>query len=199
MADRREAGTPGLSLAGLLQGRDDPDVGGERGGRSEARRVADLGDDPRRTQGPDAVNRGQEAADLVDLEQPLDVALARLQALAPEDEVPADVADLDPVRRPVMLADRAPGGLDQLAGEFATDLVPAVVAQLGQMVRRGDRERLSGRVVGQDHGGQLAVERADIAGELRKAEVDQAVQLADPVVEVRLEPVAVADEDLRDT
>jgi hypothetical protein len=38
------------------------------------------------------------------------------------------------------------------------------------------------------------VEAADVAVELREAEVDQAVQLADPVVEVPADPVAVHDE-----
>ena len=75
------------------------------------------------------------AADLVVVEQALDVAVALCQPSAPEVEILADVAHLDTVGRAVVLADGALGGDDELLGEFGTDGVAAVVAQLGK--RRG--------------------------------------------------------------
>ena len=53
---------------------------------------------------------------------------------------------------------------------------------------------MRGGIVGQQTGGEHAVEAADVAGELGEAEVDQAMQLADPVAEILPQPVAMADE-----
>jgi hypothetical protein len=51
-----------------------------------------------------------------------------------------------------------------------------------------------GRILGEQAGGELACEGADVAGELGEAEIDEAVELADAVVEVLAEAVAVADQ-----
>ena len=79
-------------------------------------------------------------------------------------------------------------------GELGADQVAAVVAQLGEPARVGAGEGLGGRVFGEQAGGQHAVEGADVAGELREAEIDQAVELAHAVVEILAQPVAVPDQ-----
>jgi hypothetical protein len=178
----------------VLEARDDADVGGEGVGASEAGRVADGGDDPRGRLWSDPVDGGEQLADLVGVEQILDVALDVVQAPPPQVEVLADVARLQSVGRAVMLADGAPRGLDQLFGQLGTDHVPAVVAQFGEPARVGAGERLGARVLGEQAGGEHAVEAADVAGEFREDEVDQAMQLAHAVVEVLAQPVAVADQ-----
>ena len=98
----------------------------------------------------DAVDAGEELADLVGLEQALDVALDLLQAAAPEVEVLADVARLQRVDRPVMLADRALRRRDELLGELGADEVAAVVAQLGEPLRVRAGEGLRGGIFGQE-------------------------------------------------
>ena len=95
----------------------------------------------------------------------------------------------------MVLADGGLCGLDQLLGQFGADEVAAVVAQLGQAAwaLRGRRRVRSG--IGREQaGGEHAVEAADIAGELGEAEIDQAMQLADAIVEVLAQPVAVTHE-----
>ena len=65
------------------------------------------------------------------------------------------------------------------------------------MARRRGRsagEGLRGGISGEQAGGEHAVEAADVAGELGEAEIDQAMQLADAVVEVLAQPVAMADQ-----
>ena len=66
---------------------------------------------------PDAVDGGQELADLVAIEQARDVALDLGQAAPPQDEILAEVAGLRIIDRAVMLTDRALGGLNQLLGQ----------------------------------------------------------------------------------
>ncbi len=104
------------------------------------------------------------------------------------------MASLELVGRAVVLADGALGGLDQRLGQFVPDEVPAIVAQLGDTARGCAGEGMCGRVFGEQAGGELAVEGPDVAGEFRKAEIDHAVQLADAVVEILAQPVAVADQ-----
>ena len=136
----------------------------------------------------------QELADLVGVEQALDVALDLGQAAAPEVEVLAEVAGLQRVDRAVMLADRALGRRRRAArparGRPGGGRRSA--AWRGAAGWRGRRPARSG--IRRGGGGEHAVEAADVAGELGEAEVDQAVQLAHPVVEVLAQPVAVADE-----
>ena len=46
----------------------------------------------------------------------------------------------------------------------------------------------------QDGAGQFAVEAMDVAGEFGKAEIDQAVELAQPIAEVLQQPLAQANQ-----
>ena len=93
-----------------------------------------------------------------------------------------------------MLADGAAGGIDQLFGQIGADQVPAVVAQFGEAARVGAGEGLGARVLGEQAGGEHAVEAADVAAEFGEDEIDEAMQLAHAVVEVLAQPVAVADQ-----
>ena len=92
----------------------------------------------------------------------------------------------------MVVADRAAGGVDERAGELEADLVAPVVAQGGQALDRDAVEGGGGGIVVQDGAGELAVEAADVAGELGEAEIDQAVQLAHAIAEVLQQPVAQA-------
>ena len=101
---------------------------------------------------------------------------------------------LQPVCRPVVLANGAFCGLDQLRGAFGSDPVAPIVAQLGQPLRRGAGEIVRGGAFGKECARQHAVQPAHVAGELGKAQVHQAVELADAVVEVLPDTVAMADQ-----
>ena len=79
----------------------------------------------------------QQLADLVRVEQVLDVALDLGEAASPQIEILADVTRLQRVGGAVVLADRTLGGVDELAGEFVADQVAAVVAQFGEPAGRG--------------------------------------------------------------
>ena len=70
--------------------------------------------------------------------------------------------------------------------EERSEARPGAGAQRGQ-----ERGRW---VFGQQAGGEHAVKTADETGELREAEVGQAVQLAHPVAGILAQPVAVADQ-----
>ena len=187
-------GAAGGAFAGVPEARDDADIGGEGVGAPEAGRVADGGDDPRGRLRADPFDGGQQLADLVGVEQVLDVALDVVQAPSPQVEILADVARLQRVGRAVMLADGAPRGVDQLFGQLGADHVPAVVAQFREPARVRAGEGRCARVFGEQAGGEHAVEAADVAGEFREDEIDQAMQLAHAVVEVVAQPVAVADQ-----
>ena len=182
------------AFAGLLEAGDDADIGGEGAGAVEERGVADGGDDAGGRLRPDSLDRGQQFANLVGVEQVFDVALDLGQAASPEIEVLADVACLQGVGRSMVLADRALGGLDELLGQLGADQVAPVVAQPGEPARVGAGEGLCGRIFGQEASGKHAVEAADVARELREAEIDEPVQLTDAVVEVLAQPVAVTDQ-----
>ena len=104
------------------------------------------------------------------------------------------MAGLQRIDRTVMLADRVLRCAHQPFSQFGADEVAAVIAQLRQTPGIGTREGLRRGVFGEQRGGQRAVEAADMAGEFGEAEIDQAVELADPVVEVLAQPIAVADE-----
>ena len=137
----------------------------------------------------EAVDAGQELADLVGVEQALDVALDLDEPTTPEIEILADVPGLERVGRPVVLADRALRRRDQRFGELGPDQVAAVVAQLREATRLRADEGLRGGIFGDEAGGEHAVEATNVAGELGKSEVDQALQLAHPVAEVLPDPV----------
>ena len=114
------------------------------------------------------------------VQEPLDVALD----LTPEIEILADVPGLERVGEPVVLAHRAVRRRDQRCGELGPDQVAAVVAQLREAARLRADEGLRGGIFSDEAGGEHAVEATNVAGELGKSEVDQAVQLAHLVVEV---------------
>src|SRR5512142_2800208 len=104
------------------------------------------------------------------------------------------VADLDAVGGTMMVADRDLGRRDQRRGQLRTDLVDAVVDQLSETSRRSTGKGLRVRVLGQQRAGQHAVQALDVATELRKAEIDQAMELTDAVAEVGDQTVAMADQ-----
>lgn len=194
IAERADGGARAGTLAGLLEAGDDADIGREGGGAAEAGGVADGGDDTGGRLRSDPLDGGQQLADLVGVEQVFfDVALDVGQAPSPQIEVLADMAGLQRVGRSVVLADGAFGSLDQLLGQLGADQVTPVVAKFGEPSRVGASEGLCGWVFGEQAGGEHAVEGADVAGELGEAEIDQAMELADAVVEVLAQPVAVAD------
>ena len=62
--------------------------------------------------------------------------------------------------------------------------MPAIVAQGGETAHRQSTEGRGSRIVAQDSDGELAVERTHVAGEFGEAEIDQAVQLPQPIAEV---------------
>lgn len=181
---RLAGGAAALALAGLAEAGHDADIGREGSRAAEPYRIADGGDDAGGRVRADPLDAGEQPPDLVGVEQALDVALDLGESPAPELEVLADMARLQRVDRSVMLADRAPGRVDELARESVADLVAAVLAELREPLRAGTRERLCRGIFGEQAGGEHAVEAADVAGELREAEIDQAVELARPVVEV---------------
>ena len=157
------------------------------------RRVAHGGDDACGCLRADAVD-AEQLADLVVLEQAVNVALDLDQTPAPQVEVLADVAGLQPIRRPVMLADGALGGFDQLGGALGSDQAAPVVAQLGQAFGHGAGEIVRGGAFGKECGCQHAVQPGDISGELGEAQVHQTVELAHAVIEVLPDAVAMADQ-----
>ncbi len=93
-----------------------------------------------------------------------------------------------------MLADGAFCGLDQLRGALGSDQVASVVAQLSQPLRSGAGEVVRGGALGKECGRQHAVHPAHVAGELREAQVHQAVELAHAVVEVLPDAVTMTDQ-----
>ena len=90
---------------------------------------------------------------------PLDVAVDLRQAAAPEVEILAEVAGLQRVDRTVMLADRALCRRHELVGQFGTDEVAAIIAQLCETPGIGAGDGLRGRVFGDERAGEHAVER----------------------------------------
>src|SRR5260370_31855724 len=93
-----------------------------------------------------------------------------------------------------MLADRASGRTDQGLSQLSADLVAAVVAQPGQARDRHALEGLGGGVVLEEGSGQFAIQPLNVTGELRKAEVDQTVELADAIAEVLDQAIPKPDE-----
>lgn len=183
-----------LPCARLAEARDGADERGERARAAEVGRVADPGQQAGGGLGPDARDRGEQLADVVGAEQALDVALDGAEAAAPEIEVLAGVADLQAIGLAVMLADRGRRGGSERLGHLLTDPVTPVIPPVGQPADRNAAEGPGGRVLAQDGRGQRAPEVRDGARELGEAEVDQAVELADPVAEVLDEAIAEVDE-----
>ena len=74
------------------------------------------------------------------------------------------------------------------------EAVATVVAQPGQPADSDALEGLGGREVMEHGAGQFAVQAADVASELREAQIDETVQLTHAVAEVLHEPVPVTHE-----
>ena len=91
-------------------------------------------------------------------------------------------------------ADRDLGRLDEAAGQILADPAATVVAQPGQSADSDALEGLGGRELVEHGARQLAVQAADIACELREAQIDETVQLAHPVAEVLHEAVPMMHE-----
>jgi len=117
IAEGYDADTCAGALAGLLKAGHDADVCGEGGSTGEACWIADGGDDAGCGLRPDALDGGQQLADLMSVEQVLDVILDFGKAITPQVEALAymHMAGLQRVGRSVMLADQACRCLDQLA------------------------------------------------------------------------------------
>lgn len=192
MAGGCQAGALGFSLARLPEPGDDTDISGQRARTGEAGDIAEFGDQSSRSLRAEAINPGQPRADLLLVERALDVALAIGEASAPQVDVLGNVVRLEAVDRPTALAGQAPGCRGRRLGHFRPDGVPTIVAHLGQVTRRGLRDRLSRRVFAQDAGRQHLGGVPPIARELRKAQVDQSMELPRAVGGVLAQPIAIA-------
>ena len=93
-----------------------------------------------------------------------------------------------------MLGHGGPGRLHERCGQGGAYGVAAIVAELGELVRLWLLEGLRAGVVTEQRGGSLAVEPPDQSGELGEDEVDEAVDLADPIAEVLAESIVEVDE-----
>ena len=173
-----------MPFAGLFEGGDGADISGERAAAAEVGGVADRGDDAGRGLGADAVDGGEQPADLVLAQSAVEIAVELAQAAAQDVEVIAGVADLQAIGGAVVLSDGAAGGVAEQARQVQADVMAAVVAQGRQTAHRHPAEGRGGGIVAQDGAGQFAVEGAHVAGELGKAEIDQAVQLPHAIAEI---------------
>ena len=106
----------GLPFARLFEGGDGADISGERAAAAEVGGVADCGDDAGGGLGADAVDGGEQPADLVLAQFAVEVAVEIAQAAAQGVEVIAGVADLQAIGGAVVLSDGAPGGVDERCG-----------------------------------------------------------------------------------
>ena len=148
VADGGEGAAYRLPFARLFEGGDGADIGGERAAAAEVGGVADVGDDASRGLGADAVDGGEQAADLVLAQFAVEVAIEIAQAAAQGVEVIAGVTDLQAIGSAVMLSDRAACGVDECARQVQADVMAAVVAQRrpdGAPTRRGRRRRWGSR------------------------------------------------------
>ena len=151
-------GPGGRALSRLPKPGHDTDVSREGTGASEAGRIADGSNDACRGMRADTIYADEQSADLMGVEQPLDIGLDFLQATAPEVEVLTDMAGLHLVDRPTMLTDRAFSRSDEAHGAIEPDFVPAVVAQPRQPARIGAGEDLGGRALGNERRGEHRVQ-----------------------------------------
>ena len=107
----------GVRLPEWREARNDADVGGECACAVEARRIPDLGDDAGGSLRPDPVDRREQPADLVTVEEALNLAFDLHEASAPKVEILADVAGLQSMDPAMVLADGVPGAPDQALGD----------------------------------------------------------------------------------
>jgi hypothetical protein len=128
------------------------------------------------------------------LEQPIDIALEISQAPPQHIQIFKGVPHLDAIGLPVVSAHGAAGHGDQGSGEVLTHFVAAIVAEGGHATHRDALKAGRGGVFMEQPSRQLAPEIAHMAGELRKPEVYETVQLPHTVTEVLAQPIAEPDE-----
>jgi hypothetical protein len=103
---RMQAGALALTFAGLSEARHGADEGRECAGATEVRGVADSRDEAGRGLRPDPWDGREELADIVGVQQALDITFHGAEAAAPEVEIFAGVADLQAIGLTVVLTDR---------------------------------------------------------------------------------------------
>jgi len=194
MSEVANAGPSALLLSGLSQCRYDADESGKGTGAFEMGGIAGGGDDACCGLWPDAIDAGDQLACDMGIEQVLDVVLDLGEALAPSVEVLADMSGLQLIGGSMMLTDRMLGGLDQGMCQVGSDEVSSIIAQPGDAAGCGAGKGMRGGVFGEEAGGEHAVEAANVAGELGKAEIDQTMELANAIIEILAQPVTVADQ-----
>ena len=194
MPEVADAGPGALLLSGLSQCRYDADESGKGTGAFEMGGIAGGGDDACCGLWPDAIDAGDQLACDMGIEQVLDVVLDLGEALAPSVEVLADMSGLQLIGGSMMLTDRMLGGLDQGMCQVGSDEVSSIIAQPGDAAGCGAGKGMRGGVFGEEAGGEHAVEAANVAGELGKAEIDQTMELANAIIEILAQPVTVADQ-----
>jgi hypothetical protein len=143
----------------------------------EARRVAQFGNDHRRGGVADAANAGYELTDLVLLERSHDFSVQAFKPCAQGLEILAGIAHAELVAGTMLTADRDCRRLDQLLRQLRTYLMVAVVAESRQALTRNSAKSSRGRILPQDRGGEFGAEILEIARELGKTQVYQAMQL----------------------
>jgi hypothetical protein len=191
MPEVADAGPGALLLSGLSQCRYDADESGKGTGAFEMGGIAGGGDDACCGLWPNAIDAGDQLACDMGIEQVLDVVLDLGEAFAPSVEVLADMSGLKLIGGSMMLTDRMLGGLDQGMGQFGSDEVSSIIAEPGEAAGCRAGEGMRGGVFGEEAGGEHAVEAANVAGELGKAEIDQTMELADAIIEILAQTVTV--------
>ena len=142
--------------------------------------------------GPMPGDRGQQPADLVRLQQPLDVPLERAQPTPQHVQILTRVADLDPIDLGMVLPHRPGGRIAQLGGQRVAHAVAAVIAEPRHAPRGHPAERRRRGVRVQNRRGQLAPQIPHMVRKLREAQVNEPMQLPHPIAEVLDESIAKA-------
>lgn len=145
----------------------------QQGGQQHAG-LTDKGPSGLQTRGglrANAIDGGQQQPDFMVLKGLLNVPFQFGQATAQHIEIFAGVADLYPVDGAVMTTHRLACGGDEGLGQVGADRMAAIVPQIGQPLGRDPRERRGRGTLSQQCRGQLAIQRAHMAGEFRKAHI----------------------------
>src|SRR6266851_826671 len=138
-ADRGEAGAGRGALPRLPEARDGAHVASQSRATAHAAEIAEGGDEAGGRLGTDPVDGRQPRADLVAREQTLDIPVERAPPPPQDVQVLADVLDLDPVGRAVVLPDGGRRGLEQCGGHLGPDLG---LARIPQAPEPSDRDAL---------------------------------------------------------
>ena len=119
-----------------MQAGNNSDIASQRSQAMKTAGVASLGHDASGGLRSDAVDSGQQFADLV-LHQPMfNIALERPQPTAQQADIFAGVTYVQLIGLAVMSSDRLFGCFDQGPRQLLTDMMTAVVNQLGQFFER---------------------------------------------------------------